>query len=190
MSTAYAINSTDVTTYWLCLVASTGVPDTTGIAYNATGLTLQYNRVRAAAVSAVTGGGTAPVTLAAANTAHTDWGFLHIGGGVHRADFPDAAFATGVDGVILAVFGVSDRTFVMLPMVDLVGSDPRAAAASDASIAAATADATRDDFILFLQEGVNLPGTTGTATMLNSAGVSQNVSITTSGTAERITATT
>ena len=144
MSTAYQANSTDITTYWLCLVASTGLPDSTGIAYNATGLTVQYNRIRAAAVSAVTGGGTAPVTLAAANTAHTDWGFLHIGGGVHRVDYPDAAFASGVVGVILAVFGVTDRTFVLLPMIDLVGSDPRVAAVTDVSIANAVVEAEID----------------------------------------------
>jgi hypothetical protein len=54
----------------------------------------------------------------------------------------------------------------------------------------AIAGAIRDDFIDFLQDGVTLPATSGTATMLNSAGVSQNVTVTTSGTAERITATT
>lgn len=59
-----------------------------------------------------------------------------------------------------------------------------------AEIASAAADATRDDFIAMLQEGVTIPATSGTMVIPNSAGVNQNVTITTSGSAEGITATT
>lgn len=160
MSTAYQANSTDVTTYWLAIVASTGLPDSTGVAFNATGLRLQYNRIRTAATAAVTGSSPAPVSLANDNTAHTDWGFRHIGGGVHRVDWPDAAFAAGSEGVILQVSGVADRTFVLLPMVDLTGSDPRAAAASTSSIA----DAVNDDAITRIGT-ITRGGTNGNSTL-------------------------
>lgn len=161
MSTAYQANSTDVTTYWFALVASTGLPDTTGVVYNATGLRLQYNRIRTAAVAAVTGSSPAPVSLAAATTAHTDWGFLHIGGGVHRVDWPDAAFAAGSDGVILSVSGVTDRTFVLLPLVDLTGSNPRAAAVDTTSISDAVVAAE-----ITALDGLSRGGTSGNSTLV------------------------
>jgi hypothetical protein len=159
MSTAYQANSTDVTTYWLALVASTGLPDTAGVAHNATGLTLHYNRIRESEATAVTGGSPAPQTLGADNSAHTDWGFRHIGNGVHRVDWPDAAFAAGSLGVILHVGGVSDRTFVLLPMVDLTGSDPRAAAVDSATIASAVVAAEVAALDGFTRGGTNNNGT-------------------------------
>ena len=137
--TAFPAGQTDVTTYWVAYNNTTGARRT-DIVHNTTALNLGYIRNRAAEVIAVTGGGTAPVTLAADNTAHTDWGFRHIGGGVYRVDFPDAAFATGVDFVILDVFGPTDTVFVAVTgQVDILSSNPRTA--TDATLAAAVVEA-------------------------------------------------
>jgi hypothetical protein len=127
--TAYPAGQTDVTTYWHAYNNTTGAKRT-DIVFNTTTLTLQYVRNRAADVQAVTGGGTAPVTLAADDTAHTDWGFRHIAGGLYRIDWPDAAFLTGVGFVVLDVFGPTDTVFVAAPgPVDILGADPRSATA-------------------------------------------------------------
>ena len=127
--TAYPAGQSDVTTYWHAYNNTTGAKRT-DIVYNTTSLTLQYVRNRAADVQAVTGGGTAPVTLAADDTAHTDWGFRHIAGGLYRIDWPDAAFLTGVAFVVLDVFGPTDTVFVAAPgPVDILGADPRSATA-------------------------------------------------------------
>ena len=128
---------------------------------------------------------------------------------VHRFVFADAAqFQAFAAGDVLALWvpdsatgdGRMGLSFPVLVSAGNPGAAPQTVPSAEdnaaavvteaAAIASVVADATRDDFIAFMQEGVSLPGTTGTATMFNSAGVSQNVSITTSGTAERITATT
>lgn len=124
--TTYQAGATDVTTYWVCYDTTTNAIDETGVAYNATGLRLTYVLPRASEVTAVVGGGTAPASLAADDTAHTDWGFRHIGYGIHRVDWPDAALASG-DFTCLLVGGVADKTFVMIPSIDLTGVNPRSA---------------------------------------------------------------
>lgn len=125
--TAFPSGQTDVTTYWIAYNNTTGARRT-DIVHNTTALSLQYVRNRSDDVVAVTGGGTAPVTLAADTTAHTDWGFRHIAGGLYRIDWPDAAFAAGVDFVILDVFGPTDTVFVAVTgQIDIMGSNPRSA---------------------------------------------------------------
>ena len=131
--TAYPVAQTDVTTYWVAFNSTTGARRT-DIVFNTTSLTLQYVRNRDTKVQAVTGGSPAPVTLANENTAHADWGFRHIAGGLCRIDWPDAAFLTGVDFVMLDVFGPTDTVFVPAPGgVDLTGANPRSAT-TDANI--------------------------------------------------------
>ena len=138
--TAYPVAQTDVTTYWVAFNSTTGARRT-DIVFNTTSLTLQYVRNRDTKVQAVTGGSPAPVTLANENTAHADWGFRHIAGGLCRIDWPDAAFLTGVDFVMLDVFGPTDTVFVPAPGgIDLTGANPRSAT-TDAAVVSIAADA-------------------------------------------------
>jgi hypothetical protein len=160
--TAYPSGQTDVTTYWIAYNNTTGARRT-DIVFNTTSLTIQHIRNRTAEAQAVTGGGTAPVTLAADDTAHTDWGFRHIAGGVYRVDFPDAAFATGVDFVILDVFGPTDTVFAACPgSIDILGANPRAAriAADMERIAGQTVNASG---------AVTFPGTVASTTNITAA---------------------
>jgi hypothetical protein len=81
------------------------------------GLDLKYRREGAA---------TADLTesdLAALTTAHTDGGLKHIGAGYYRVDVPDAAFATGADGVL--VFGTCTGMLVIGVYVPLVAYNPQ-----------------------------------------------------------------
>lgn len=69
-----------------------GTPSTDVVAATS-GLDLEYVRNGAAPVDLTES------DLAATNSAHSDGGIKHLGGGVYRVDPPDAAFATGVDEV-------------------------------------------------------------------------------------------
>lgn len=69
-----------------------GTPET-GVVAATAGLDIWYRREGAAKVSLTES------DLAALTTAHTDGGLLHISDGEYRVDFPDAAFATGVNYV-------------------------------------------------------------------------------------------
>jgi len=127
--TAYPTGQTDVTTYWHAFNSTTGAKRT-DIVFNTTSLTVQYVRNRTTKVQAVTGGGTAPVTLANEDTAHADWGFRHIAGGLYRVDWPDAAFVAGLDFVVLDVFGPTDTVFVAASgALDIMAANPRSATA-------------------------------------------------------------
>lgn len=74
--------------------STTGLPET-AVEHNTAGIDLQYRR-EGALSTAIT-----VVALAALTTAHTDGGIEHIGNGYYRLDVPDAAFATGADGVLI-----------------------------------------------------------------------------------------
>ena len=87
--------STNVSTTIRIVDATTGVPELAVVAAT-TGLVLEYRREGAVNTSLAT-----LTNLAALTTAHTDKGMLHIGNGYYRVDVPDAAFATGVDGVLI-----------------------------------------------------------------------------------------
>jgi len=93
------IGATDVTTYFHLRLSATGL-DATGLTI--TNIDLQYTRsgeTPAAKVDAT--------ALGAANSAHSDNTAFEIDGtdqpGVYRVDWPDAAFASGVDNVYLTV---------------------------------------------------------------------------------------
>ncbi|WP_291165348.1 hypothetical protein [Gemmatimonas sp. UBA7669] len=92
--------ATDVTLYFLAVEIATGAVVTAGIAYDAAGLELAYTRLREATVKAVVGDTPAPASLASDTATHTNWGWRHVGNGLHRADFPDEAFASGSAGVV------------------------------------------------------------------------------------------
>jgi len=82
----------DQTTYIRIVDSTDGTPET-GVVAATSGLDLEYVRL---------GGTPTDLTesdLAATNSAHSDGGIKHVGGGVYRVDLPDAACATGVDQV-------------------------------------------------------------------------------------------
>lgn len=88
--------STDKSVTIRIVDSTDGTPETAVTAATA-GLDLQYRRTGEAVVALTES------DLAALTTAHTDGGMLHIGAGYYRVDPPDAAWATGADGVL--VFG-------------------------------------------------------------------------------------
>jgi hypothetical protein len=85
--------ATDQTVYVTFLDATTGVP-TAGLAFNTSGIDLEYVRTAASAVD---------ITEATQTTngAHADGGFVSVGHGRYRLDLPDAAVAAGVPEVVV-----------------------------------------------------------------------------------------
>lgn len=93
-----------------------GTPET-GVVFNSSGIDLWYRREGATKTSIT------EATLSALNDAHSDGGFLHIGDGYYRLDSPDAAFATGANGVL---FGGSVTGMVVIGCyVPLTDHDPQ-----------------------------------------------------------------
>jgi hypothetical protein len=94
-----AKGATDVTTYFHLRLAADGT-DATGLTI--TNIDLQYVRDRTVPVAKVDA-----TALAATDTAHTDNYAIEVDAtdqpGLYRVDWPDAAFATGVDDVYLTV---------------------------------------------------------------------------------------
>jgi hypothetical protein len=68
------------------------------VEHNTGGVALWYRR-EGATKTAIT-----PAALAALDTAHADGGIEHIDDGYYRLDVPDAAFASGADGVTIGGF--------------------------------------------------------------------------------------
>lgn len=91
-----------------------GTPET-GVVAATAGLAFNFRREGEALVAI-----TSLNNLALLTTAHTNGGLLHIADGYYRVDFQDAAFATGVDGVLLT--GVATGMIVIgayHPLFDL-----------------------------------------------------------------------
>ena len=99
----------------LRIVDSTDGTPETGVISTTTGIDMWYRR-EAATFTAIT-----EATLAALTTAHTDGGIRHIRDGWYRLDVPDAAFATGVDGVQIG--GTLTGMVVHAPYVQLSDAD-------------------------------------------------------------------
>lgn len=93
--------STDVTRYIMLVDSTAGTPET---GYTITSLDLQYTRNRTAPAAKVDA-----TALAATDSAHGDNQAIQVDAtsspGLYRVDWPDAAFATGADKVILVVSG-------------------------------------------------------------------------------------
>lgn len=93
--------ATDVTRYVVLVDSAAGTPET---GYTITNLDLQYTRNRTAPAAKVDA-----TALAATDSAHSDNKAIEVDGtsspGLYRIDWPDAAFATGADKVILVVSG-------------------------------------------------------------------------------------
>jgi hypothetical protein len=99
MSMLVTAGAVDVTTYFHLRLAADGT-DATGLTI--TNIDMQYTRSGATPAAKVDA-----TALGAANSAHSDNTAFEIDGtdqpGVYRVDWPDAAFASGVDEVILTV---------------------------------------------------------------------------------------
>jgi len=108
---------TDVITYFNLVDSTAGTPET---ALTITNIDATYTRAQEAAVK------NDLTALAAVTTAHTDNKGIEVDAtnapGLYRVDWPDAAFATGVDRVILTVTctGVAPAHLI----VELVNYDP------------------------------------------------------------------
>lgn len=96
--------------------ASPGDP-LTGLLFSdiETGGSASYSRAGAARVDLTL------ITLASASAAHSDGGFILVDDtnmpGVYRCDYPDAAFATGVDQVVLQLVVASAKNAVAAPIL-------------------------------------------------------------------------
>lgn len=122
--------ATDQTVYVTFLDATTGVPNA-GLAFNSSGIDLEYVRTGATAVD---------ITEATQTTngAHSDGGFVSVGHGRYRLDLPDAAVAAGVPEVIIqgiiTGYILAPCTVALSPPVNLVSTGTDAITAT--SIAA------------------------------------------------------
>ena len=99
-----APDAVDQSTVLRALDSTTFLPYTS-FAYNTAGIDMWYRREGAAKVSIT------EATLATTATAHSDGGIIHIGDGYFRLDLPDAAVATGADGV--AVGGTATGVIIV-----------------------------------------------------------------------------
>lgn len=106
--------STDQSVYIRIVDSADGTPET-GVTSATAGLDLEYVRNRAAAADLTES------DLAAVDSAHSDGGIKHVGNGVYRVDLPDAACASGVDGVL--VTGTATDMVVIPARIQLTGFD-------------------------------------------------------------------
>jgi len=92
--------SIDQTVYFHLRASADGTSKT-GLLYNSAGAIASYVRTRGTRTAITL------ATLAAADSAHSDGGFIEVDGtnakGLYRLDVPDAAFASGVDEVIIHI---------------------------------------------------------------------------------------
>lgn len=111
MSRQITKGATDQSTVIRIVDSTDGTPET-GVTSATTGLDLKYRREGAAAVALTES------DLASLSAAHSDGGMFEIGAGYYRVDLPDAACATGVDGVL--VFGTVTGMVVIAAYHELV----------------------------------------------------------------------
>ena len=107
--------STDQSVVVRIIDSADGTPET-GVVYNTSGIDLWYRREGATKTSIT------EATLSALNDAHSDGGVLHIGDGYYRIDLPDAAVASGANGVMVG--GTVTGMIVIGCYVPLVDFNP------------------------------------------------------------------
>jgi hypothetical protein len=111
--------STDQSTIVRIVDSSDGTPET-GVTAGSPGPEFWYRRE---------GGLRVPFTaasLGAVNSSHSDGGLIHIADGYYRLDLPDAAWATGADGVMIGGANTSMvviGTYHQLVEFDMSGSE-------------------------------------------------------------------
>lgn len=107
--------TTDVSVIVRVIDSEDGTPET-GVAYDTAGVDLWYRREGAAAQPI------SEATLASASASHSPGGFIHIEDGYCRLDLPDAACASGANGVMVG--GAFTGMIVIGTYVPLVDYDP------------------------------------------------------------------
>lgn len=120
----FAKGQTNVTLYFRAWNVSDGTPRY-DVAFDDTGLEIVYVREREDDVAAAEGGSPAPVSLAAANSAHTDWGIRRVVDNLYRVDFPDTMCEVGDAKYVLPLVLLDGVAFVLEPTTDLTALDPR-----------------------------------------------------------------
>jgi len=108
--------STDQSVIIRIVDSGDGTPET-GVEHNTSGIDLFYRREGAAVVSIT------EAALSALTDAHSDGGIEHIGGGYYRLDLPDAAVASGANGVFVG--GTITNMVVIGCYIHLVDFDPQ-----------------------------------------------------------------
>lgn len=108
-------DSTDQSVVIRIIDSSDGTPET-AVEHNTAGIDLWYRREGATKTSIT------EAALAALDSAHNDGGIEHIGDGYYRLDLPDAAVATGANGVMVG--GTVTGMIVIGCYVPLVDYDP------------------------------------------------------------------
>jgi len=108
-------NSTDQSVVIRIIDSSDGTPEP-GVEHNTAGIDLWYRREGAIKTSIT------EAALAALDSAHSDGGIEHIGDGYYRLDLPDAAVATGANGVMVG--GTVTGMIVIGVYIPLVDYDP------------------------------------------------------------------
>jgi hypothetical protein len=131
MNTVHLAGATSKIVTITAYTASTGLPYTAG-AFNTATIAATYTRDGATAT-------TITLVTATAGTWTTS-GFVHRGKGVYELGLPNAALAAGVDGVEIAIDGISGVVFPPV-RVEIAGVDPRSAAAPDVNVASIDTDA-------------------------------------------------
>ena len=149
-------DSTDVSVLLYIADNTDGTPET-GVVYNTAGIDLKYRRDGAAATSIT------EATLAALTTAHTDGGFLEIGNGWYRFDVPDAAFATGVDKVL--IYGTVTGMVVYGVVVELIESTV------DANVTQISGDSSAADNLEAMYDGTGYANDDAPATQGQVSGI-------------------
>lgn len=130
--------STDQSVVIRIVDATDGTPEE-AVEHNSPGISLWYRR-EGGLVVAIT-----PAALAAANSAHADGGIEHLDDGYYRIDLPDAAVASGADGV--TVGGTVSGMVVIgcyVPLRDAV---------LDANVAQISGDSTAADNLETMLDG-------------------------------------
>ena len=121
--------STDQTVYFP-LHNDSDSKSKTGLVYNSAGAVASYIRTRGTRTAI------SLATLAAADSAHADGGFKEVDGtnakGLYRLDVPDAAFASGVDEVVIHI-GFTDvfEESLSIELVDERSGNPTANTIAD-----------------------------------------------------------
>lgn len=146
--------STDQSVVIRIVDSADGTPET-GVVFNTSGIDLWYRREGATKTSIT------EATLSALNDAHSDGGILHIGDGYYRLDLPDAAVATGANGV--AVGGTVTGMVVIGTYVPLIDFDIYSAVRAAATVQSFTIvkDATSQTVDVMITNSATGAGLTG-----------------------------
>lgn len=108
--------TSDISTIIRFLDATSGTP-ASQVVSTTTGLDMWYRRDGALKTLL------SPINLAAANSAHSDGGIIHVQDGYYRVDLPDAAVGSEANGVLV---GGSATGFTAVgTYVQLIGYDPQ-----------------------------------------------------------------